>query len=277
MKLRSLLVVALLGGLATAQPSGTPVPNEPGPNGPGLGVPPPAPAPARPPVAIKPPLQLDAKEMTELKDVEAEYDNFVRAADEHDKRMRSIARREYDQRTGELERRFAERIAKSESDQSKRHGDTIALLEKFLQNHPNHETFTPDAMYRLADLYLDQANEELDQRMAAQEAGKTEDQAAMIADYSKSLDLWEQILTKFPAYRQTPAAMYLLAYYEKPKDDRKSLQIFLALACANKYKWNDKPPVIPTKTEAIKRVEQKTLRDPYASCTPYPGAETELV
>ena len=180
MKGRSLLILALLGGIATAQPgtqppapapapspSGTPVPNEPGPNGPGLGVPAPAPNPGRP-VAVKPPLQLDPKEMDELKDVEAEYDNFVKAADEHDKRMRTIARREYDQRTGELERRYAERIAKTEADQSKRHNETIALLEKFLQNHPNHEQFTPDAMFRLADLYIDQANEELDQRMAAQ-------------------------------------------------------------------------------------------------------------
>jgi len=290
-KVRSLLVVALLGGIATAQPStqppapaptsptGSPVPSEPGPNGPGLGVPPPAPNPANKPF-VKPPLQLDPKEMDELKDVEAEYDAFVKAADEHDKRMRQIARREYDQRTGELERRYAERIAKTEADQVKRHNDTIALLEKFLQNHPNHEQFTPDAMFRLADLYIDQANTELDQRMAAQEAAgpnAKEDQAAMVADYSKSLDLWEQILTKFPTYRQTPSTLYLYAYYMKPKDDRKSLQAFLSLACANKYKWNDKPPATPTKQEAIKRVEQKTLRDPYPDCTPIPGAEAELV
>ena len=225
MKGRSLLILALLGGIATAQPgtqppaptpspAGTPVANEPGPNGPGLGVPPPAPNPNAKPYVVKPPLQLDPKEMDELKDVEAEYDAFVKAADEHDKRMRQIARREYDQRTGELERRYAERIAKTEADQAKRHNETIALLEKFLQNHPNHPQFTPDAMFRLADLYIDQANEELDQRMAAQEAAPAngkEDQAALVADYSKSLDLWEQILTKFPAYRQTPSTLYLYA------------------------------------------------------------------
>ncbi|MFT3695039.1 MAG: hypothetical protein QM831_18015 [Kofleriaceae bacterium] len=270
-----MLALLAMGGMAIAQPSSTPVQNEPGPNGPGLGVPPPAKNPA-----VKPPLTLDPKEMDELKDVEAEYDKFVEAAEQHDKRMRAIARREYDQRTNELERRYAERIAKSESDQSKRHTDTIALLEKFLQNHPDHEQFTPDAMFRLADLYLDQANDELDQRMAAQEAHPDQqaaDPAAMVADYTKSLDLWEQILTKFPSYRQTPSTMYLLAYYTKPKDDRKSLEIFLALACSNKYKWNDKPPVQPTKQEAIKRVESKTLRDPYADCTPYPGAEAELI
>ncbi|HEY0255598.1 MAG TPA: hypothetical protein VGC41_28910, partial [Kofleriaceae bacterium] len=277
-KLLALVLVGAMTSTVIAQPGPTPVPNEPGPNGPGLGVPAPAPNPANR-TAVKPPLVLDQKEMDELKDVEAEYDNFTKAADEHDKRMRSIARREYDNRTGELERRYAERIAKTESDQVKHHADTIALLEKFLANHPDHEQFTPDAMFRLADLYLDQANDELDQRMAAQEKNpdQAQDPAAMVADYTKSLGLWEQILTKFPSYRQTPSTLYLLAYYTKTKDDRKSLEVFLSLACSNKFKWNDKPPIIPTKSEAIKRVESKTLRDPYGDCTPYPGAEAELI
>ena len=285
---RFALVLALVGGIAYAQPGAspdapppapTPAPGptpvkEAPPTGPGLGVPAPHAVDTRP-------LQLTPKELEQLKDVESEYDAFIKAADEHDKRMRTIARREYDSRTSELEKRYAERIAKSEADKTKRHTETIALLEKFLVNHPDHEQFTPDAMYRLADLYLDAANDEVDQRFAAQEAAGagagSADQAAIVADYSRSLDLWQQILTKFPSYRQTPATLYLLAYYGKTKDERKSLEVFLALACANKYKWNDAPPVPPTRAEALKRAATKQLRDPYADCTAYPGAELELV
>ena len=129
--LRSLLVVTLLAGISSAQPAAptpgpTPVKNEPGPNGPGVGVP--APAPNRGhPVNTKP-LTLDQREMEELKDVESEYDTFVKEADAQDKRMRTIARREYDNRTGELEKRYAERIAKTESDQAKRHTETYHFL-----------------------------------------------------------------------------------------------------------------------------------------------------
>src|SRR5204862_4124271 len=82
---------------------------------------------------------------------------------------------------------------------------------------------------------------------------------------------------EFPVYRQTPSTLYLLAYYGKSKDERRSLQVFLALACANKYKWNTPPTKPPTREEALKRIERKDLRDPYADCTPYRGAETELV
>src|SRR5690606_11917535 len=121
----------------------------------------------------------------------------------------------------------------------------------------------------------------VERRLAALDAappGATApDAAAITADYSKSLELWERILKDFPSYRQTPSTIYLLAYYGKMKDERRSLQLFLALSCANRYKWYDPPPPAPDKKEAIKRVESKTLREVYGDCTPYPGADPELV
>ena len=106
-------------------------------------------------------------------------------------------------------------------------------------------------MFRLATLYLDSADEDVDRRLDAQAAagGPAPDAAPIMADYSKSLALWEGILKRFPKYRQTPSTLYLLAYYGKTKDDRRSLQIFLALACANKYKWSDAPPPVLTRQE----------------------------
>ena len=261
----------LISSLAVAQP-GT-IPEGPA-NGPGLGGPRPV------PIAPMPnPIQLTPQEKDELKDVEAEFDKFTQAAADHDARMRLIAKREFDSRTAELTKKYADKIAKTEADRGKRHGETIAKLEKFLVDHPDHEQFTPDAMFRLADLYIDLAEEEFEARLTAQEQSgqpATSD-AAQIVDYTRSIALWEGILTKFPKYRQTPSTLYLFGYYGRPKDERRSLQIFLALACANQYKWNDPPPKVPTREEALKRVSQKTLRDPYAQCTPYPNAEVELV
>lgn len=264
------LAALLIASNVFAQP-GTTLPTDQ-PNAPGLGA---QQAPAPHDMGLSP------EDMKELSDIESEYDAFLSAADDHDKRMRLVARREYDARTAELERRYAERIAKTETDKTDRHARTIAKLEQFLKDHPHHETFTPDAMFRLADLYLDQADEEVDRRLAAQEQAPPDpnapDQAAIVADYSKSIALWEAILKDFPSYRQTPSTIYLLAYYGKTKDERRSLQLFLALACANRYKWQDPPPPIPSRQEAIKRVEAKTLREVYGDCTAYPGADPELI
>lgn len=300
MKPRSSLIAAiaatsLVFGSVAAQPGSTtpapapgagsatnpdPVPVVDPPSGPGLGTQQPAPAPAPAPVNVTP-LSLNEKELEQLKDIEAEYDRFIDAANKHDSRMRAIARREFESRTTDLTKRYADRIAKAESAKGRHHGDTIALLEKFLLDHPEHEQFTPDAMYRLADLYLDRSDDEVEAKLTAQEqlpiTGPRPDAASIVADYSPSLNLWESILKKFPSYRQTPSTLYLLAHYGKTNDQRRSLQIFLALGCANKFKWNDPPSKPPTREEALKRVEAKTMRDPYADCTPYPNSEVELI
>ncbi len=261
--------------------SANPVPVENPPNGPGLGNQQPGPPQTRPVVTVRPPLVLNAKELAELKETEAEYDRFVKAATEHDTRMRVIAKREFDTRTGELTKRYADNIAKAEAARGKLHDDTIAKLEKFLINHPGHQQFTPDARFRLADLYLDRADDEVEAKLAAQEKIPIDPNGppapSVIADYQPALDQWEKILKEFPGYRQTPSTLYLLAYYGKTKDDRRSLQVFLALACANKFKWSDKPFAPPTRAEALKRVESKTLRDPYSDCQPYPNSDTELI
>ena len=252
-------------------PPAVPVQGPPG--GPGLG-------PQAPPRPINTaPLHLQPAELEVLKDVEAEYSRFLLAASQHDARMRQIAKREFDTRTAELTKRYSDRIAKTTASKSKRHGDTIAMLEKFLKDHPDHDQFTPDKMFQLADLYLDRSDEEIEAKLAAQEESDAlpDPNESLIADYTPSLELWEGILKRFPTYRQTPSTMYLLAYYGKTQDERRSLQIFLALACANKHKWDDPPSQPPTRDEALKRIERKTLRDPYADCTPYPNAETELV
>lgn len=255
----------------------TPVPNPaPGvpvadpPTGPGLGT--------QGKTVDTRPLVLNKEEADQLKDNELEHQRFLEAAAKHDARMRAIAKREFETRTGDLTKRYAERIAKAQSQRGKLHGDTIAKLEKFLQDHPAHEQFTPDAMFRLADLYLDRSEDEVDAKLAAQDQLPPNPNAqAIVADYTPSLKLWEEILTKFPQYRQASSTMYLLAYYGKTTDERKSLTIFLALACSNKFKWNDTPSKPPTRDEAIKRVEAKQLRDPYADCQPYPNSEVELI
>jgi hypothetical protein len=261
-----LLASALAFGAAStaaAQPAGMPG-TGPG-TGPGLGAAPAA-GPQVPGVVAAP---LNDDEKAALKDIEAEYVQFLDQVERHNRRMREVIQREFAGRTAELEKKYAERIAKSEAERTERHQTTLALLEKFIKDHPSQEQFTPDAMFRLADLYLDISDREVEVLVATNPDA--------IADYSRSLAMWEEILTKFPKYRQMPATLYLLAYYGKIKDERRSLQLFLSLACANKYKFADAPPAMLTREEALARTESKTRRDPYSDCQAMEGADPELV
>jgi cellulose synthase operon protein C len=248
---------------AIAQPGMT-LPNDP-PNGPGLGTQTP-PAPIGPLLGSGPPLNDQEREV--LREVEKEWLTYTGLADVHHRRMRDMLLRSFDEKTKELEDRYARRISEAEARKLQMHLDTIALLEKFIVDHPNHKQFTPDAMFRLADLYLDVADEAVD----------TADMSAeVIADYSKSIQYWERILTEFPDYRQMPSVLYLLGHYGKTKDERRSLMLFLALACANKIKWTDAAPPVPTKEEALARTDRKDRTDPYADCKAWEGADPELV
>ena len=123
-----------------------------------------------------------------------------------------------------------------------------------------------NASISAASLYLDTAETAVD----------LDDNPEAMADYSKSIDLWQRIIDQFPNYRQLPSTLFLLAYYGRTKDERKSLQLFLSLVCANKYKWTDTPPPVPTREQAIAASDRKQLSDKYADCKAMDGAEPDL-
>ena len=248
--------VAVAAAPLAAQPGAQPPFNQP-PSGPGLGL---------PSGGVATPLT--DVELAMLKEVEAEWQRYTGAAGEHHRRLRDQLLRSFKDKTDDLEAKFAAAIADATATKAERHRSIIEQLEKFIAEHPDHPQFTPDAMFRLADLYLDVADEALD---------LADPSAEPIADYSKSLALWEQIVQRFPAYRQMPSVLYLLAYYGKTKDERRSMVLFLALTCANRFKWDDVPSAVPTKEEALARIDRKEQIDPYADCQPWQGADVELV
>lgn len=263
---RILLIASILGGFAAGGLGASTAHAQPGadgPTGPGLGQPPenPTPLPDTDP-------NLNDEERGVLRDVEAEWQRYVDAADKHQQRIRELLLGELQRRVDELERRYAEKLSKAAAEKAKWREDTKALLLAFIAEHPAHEQFTPDARFRLADILLDEAEDFVDASDAS---------LGLIADYAPSMEQWEIILKDFPTYRQTPSVLYLLAHYGKVNDDRRSLQLFLSLTCANRFKWTDPPPPLPTREEAMAKIQIKQYVDPYADCVPMEGAEEELL
>ena len=153
----------------------------------------------------------------------------------------------------------------------KRHADTIALLEKFLQNHPNHETFTPDAMFRLADLYLDQADERSRRgsprrsRRSGRHAG-----ARPRGDRRRLLEVDSRCGRTSSSSSRTTARRRRRCTCSRttarPRTSAARSRCSSRSRARTTTSGTTPPPAPPTKAEAIKRVESKTLRDPYADC-----------
>src|SRR5262249_19817532 len=97
--------------------------------------------------------------------------------------------------------------------------DAIAQFEEFLERYPDEPRYTPDVIFRLAELYYERSAD--DQALAVrayEERLKTlpPDTADLppepTVDFSKSIALYRRLLTQFPTYRLNDGATYLLGY-----------------------------------------------------------------
>lgn len=245
-------------------------------------------APADAPAPAPAPEWTDA-DLAALEEHEADYLRWKEAGDLHLSRIQQILYREYLSRKGELEKRYSERIEEAEAEQRKRSLDAIRLLEEFIAKYPDHQEFTPDAMFRLAELYLDEANYQYGKEQELAAAGfkdgtkpppPEEDEpledgelpAYDGPDYSKSLTLWRTIIEKFPSYRQLDGTLYLYGYYLREiGEERKATQVYLGLVCANKYKPLDPPKPEPTREEIRAKLERKEAFLGYEDCESMAG------
>jgi TolA-binding protein len=228
------------------------------------------------PVAgVTEPLSID--ELKELDAIEADAETYERAAVNHEQRLRVLLYREYVDKRKELENRYRERLELTSVEQLAQRRSAIERLEEFLKRYPSHAEFTPDAMFRLADLYVDEANYQYENQL---EAGgglppPTADDESFDADevpydgpdYSPALALWRGIVERFPKYRQYDGTLYLYGYYlGQVGKDRQSRQVYLALVCGNRFKPLDEPPPAPTREQIRAALDNRTAYRGYQGC-----------
>jgi cellulose synthase operon protein C len=239
------------------------------------------PAPARAPAQAAGPRELTPQELEVLKDVEDVVGRYGQAEADHRAAMQDLLRREYERRLVDIGERYSKGIAASEKDFRARHQSAEELLLAFLAKYPNDPKWTPDAMFRLADLYLDQAKWEFDEKEAlAQDTPTPNLPDADDFDappvyigpaYDKSLGIWRDILTRFPEYRQVDGVVYLMAYYlgEMQRTDE-AKQAYLGLVCRNKHDPLAKPPAKPDPASLRSRMNVAPIvaGDPYEGCKP---------
>ncbi len=115
----------------------------------------------------------------------------------------------YDKKTGKLE-----------SEESRMREDAIRLFARFVERYPDHPEHSPHALFRLAELYYEQAKlDELaaldvyDKQSDLYRRGKIADEPIMPEkDFSKVFKSLRALVTNFSDYRLADAAYYLLGF-----------------------------------------------------------------
>jgi tetratricopeptide (TPR) repeat protein len=158
-----------------------------------------------------------------------------------------VIRRAYYEKIKAIKGKYEPLITLNEKDERDRRMDAIAMFEAFLRKYPSDRRWTPDAMFRLAELYYEKSSDEF---LVAQESY----QKALDSpnpptgepprpDYSNTVGLYRRMLVEFPNYRLLDAAYYLLGFcLGEMGQEAEGRQALLALTCANQYKPLDPPP-----------------------------------
>ena len=200
----------------------------------------------------------------ELDGVQNEIGRFEDAAKDFRGTVSHVVQQEYVQKRRALMQKYQGQLDSEEKDEKARRDSAIKLFEDFLARYHNDDRWTPDAMFRLAELYFEKSNDEyLTATQAAQASG-----AQITPDYQRTINLYKDLITRFPQYRLIDGAYYLLGWcLGEMNKDGESLQAMRALVCSNKYKPLDPPaPTSPTSS----RIGGKgpKIVDPYTDCKP---------
>jgi tetratricopeptide (TPR) repeat protein len=181
----------------------------------------------------------------------------------------NIIRRTYFEKLKAIREKYEPLITFNEKEEKQRRMDAIAVLEGFLRRYPSDKKWTPDVMFRLAELYYEKSSDEF--LTAQEDYQKALDSAnppttpSPKADYSQTVNLYRRLLTTFPDYRLRDATYYLLGFcLGEMGQDPEARQALLALVCANQYKPLDPPPKTPPATGLSKG----PVVDYYKDCTP---------
>ena len=175
-----------------------------------------------------------------LDEVTRDFEHYSEAVQEFRGTARTIIKRTYAARIKDLNDKYEPQIEANEKEAKDRRRDAIAMFEAFLQKYPNDKRWTPDAMFRLAELYYEKSAEDF---LEADEAYKKAiDSSTPPAgpgpkvDYTPTITLYKRLLTEFPNYRFLDATYYLLGFCQgEMGQEPQARQALLSLVCANQY------------------------------------------
>ncbi len=185
-------------------------------------------APAKPPVP-----RVSAKD---LDDVIAEFKKFEAEIAAYQKEVQATIERKYESRKGAIGDVFENSIRALEVDERALRVDAIALFEKFVARYPDDRRFTADAMFRLAELYYEKSQDDTAMGMRDYEdklkSGVWGDSPPPEPKqrYDRPIQLYRDLIARFPEYRLLDGVYYLLGYvYEKQDQIDDARDTYLAL------------------------------------------------
>ncbi|MBK8012227.1 MAG: tetratricopeptide repeat protein [Deltaproteobacteria bacterium] len=171
-----------------------------------------------------------------------ELDYYRSGAESFSGDMKDFIRLQYGEQKALLASQYESSVGELERTERERRMEAIERFQAFLQKYPDDPKYTPDAMFRLAELYFERSSDEYLTRSREYERQLAAfDQGALVQppeppqpSYERTIGLHQTLLRRFPDYRLTDAARYLLGYcYTEQGQNQEALEAYQDLVKLN--------------------------------------------
>ncbi len=155
-----------------------------------------------------------------LDEISRAIQTYENESKEFKREVQQLVQKKYDEKRGSLSNSYEKVIRDLEVVERKERLDAIAQFEEFLKRYPDDPRYTPDVMFRLAELYYERSSDdhllamhEYEEKLKAIDTAKAENvPPEPVPDFSKSIAVYRKLLAQFPDYRLNDGALYLLGY-----------------------------------------------------------------
>ncbi len=172
-----------------------------------------------------------------LRQMQQEFEGFYNKGSQFEETVDAFVRREYLRRRRLRDEFYSRQIRREESLQARARDGAIAKFERFIAQYPNQPKYTPDAMFRLGELYYERSAIQF-QESYAQAAQTGEAPAIEMPDFSPTIAVYQQLIERFPDYRNISAVYYLVAYCHNEMGEVERAKLaWLNLVCANRFTY----------------------------------------
>lgn len=153
---------------------------------------------------------------------------FSEVAIEYNREVEALLDSSFKDRMKGVTERYDREASQIETNESERRNDAIAQFERFIEKYPREPRYTPDAMFRLAELYYEKSAVDYDialkfynQQKALYDRGKVPERPKNAErDYSDVIKTYQRLLGTFgDSYRYADAVHYLLGYVLQESED----------------------------------------------------------
>jgi TolA-binding protein len=197
------------------------------------------------PLPRRPRDEAEAKAVSELEQILGRYDNAHRNMADTVVHLLTI---EAEQGKRRLEAHYSHEIDRHSKKARELRTQALERYKAFLKQHPNHPVWTPEMMFRLAELHFEQSSETFNRENEAYEKAlavyqekskddpKTPVPVAPLLSYEQAIGLFGDVVRRFPHHPYNDAALYMMGtlLYDEERFDE-SRHAYLALACADRF------------------------------------------